>query len=251
MRNIALKCVRFNKISEMAPMAIKGQLIERVKPTNNTTTTMVLKVVGMRGSTCTQRVLTTLHEKNVTDFEFVDVNLQAGEHKSEEYMKKQPFGQIPYIEDDGFVVFESRAICRYLAKKFESQGTELVPADLKAYGIFEQGAYIETSNFDGPTSGLVFEKFFKSWRGLTTDEERVKTLQEQLAKVLDVYEIILAKQDYIGGNQFTLADIFHLPYGSLAQDKCGFASLFNERPHVKAWWDRIYSRPSWQARTSL
>lgn len=57
---------------------------------------MVLKLYGMAKSTCTLRVATVLKEKEVP-FEFVPVNLQAGEHKSPAYLEKQPFGQVPYV----------------------------------------------------------------------------------------------------------------------------------------------------------
>ncbi|CAF4249161.1 unnamed protein product, partial [Rotaria magnacalcarata] len=45
---------------------------------------------------------------------------------------------------------------------------------------------------------------------------------------------------------FTLADLFHLPYGTLLVT-CGEGSLFESRPNVKAWWSKITSRPSWIA----
>jgi hypothetical protein len=57
---------------------------------------MVLKLYGTGQSTCTRRVATVLHEKNIA-FELVVVDLMKGEHKSPEYLKKQPFGQVPYI----------------------------------------------------------------------------------------------------------------------------------------------------------
>jgi glutathione S-transferase len=100
---------------------------------------MVLKVHGSKGSTCTQRVLTALYEKGVP-YEIVNINFSVGEHKSEKYMKLQPFGKIPVLDDDGFILFESRAIAKYIAAKYAGQGTPLLPAesDLKAYGLFEQ-----------------------------------------------------------------------------------------------------------------
>lgn len=123
---------------------------------------MVIKLHGIPQSTCTQRVLTVLKEKNVP-YEIVPVDFSKAEHKSEEYLKKQPFGQVPYIEDNGFVLFESRAIARYIAAKYRDQGTPLLPdpADLKATALFEQAASIETSNFDPSASGIAIEKVFK------------------------------------------------------------------------------------------
>jgi glutathione S-transferase len=57
---------------------------------------MALKLYGTARSTCTRRVALVLHEKKVP-FELVEVDLGKGENKSPEYLKKQPFGQVPYI----------------------------------------------------------------------------------------------------------------------------------------------------------
>jgi glutathione S-transferase len=100
---------------------------------------MVLKVYGAKRSTCTQRVLTALYEKGVP-YELITIDFSKAENKSEKYMKLQPFGKIPVLDDDGFILFESRAIAKYIAKKYAGQGTSLIPAedDLKAYGLFER-----------------------------------------------------------------------------------------------------------------
>jgi glutathione S-transferase len=102
---------------------------------------MVLKIHGDKVSTCTQRALTALNEKSV-EYVLVPVNLFAREHKSENYMALQPFGKVPVLDDDGFILFESRAIAMYIAKKYANQGTPLLPdeGDLKAYGLFEQAS---------------------------------------------------------------------------------------------------------------
>lgn len=206
---------------------------------------MVLKLHGAYYSTCTQRVVTTLKEKGV-EFELVPVDLSKGEHKSASFLEKQPFGVIPVLEDDGFFVFESRAICRYIETKFKGKGTQLIPTELQAYGLFEQGASIETSYWDPQVSAITFENVFKGMYGGAPDSERVKQLTEKLTNYLNVYEKILAKQEFIGGHQFTLADIYHLPYGNyLFNEKVGLGHLINERPHVKAWWERITKRESW------
>jgi len=209
---------------------------------------MPIEVYGLAMSTCTQRVLTTLTEKGLK-FELKAVDFSAGEHKSAKYLEeKQPFGVIPVlIDEDGFKIYESRAICRYLELKYKGKGTELIPSkDVHAQGLFEQAASIETSYFDPHASAIVFERVFKKMKGLgEPDEARVASLKEQLNAKLDVYEKILSKQPYLAGQEFTLADLFHLPYGAwlvkLGED------FFESRPNVKKWWDKITSRPSWKA----
>lgn len=100
---------------------------------------MVIKIHGVLQSTCTRRVLTALGEKNAP-YELVKVDFRAREHKSEAYLKLQPFGKVPVLEDDGVFIYESRAIAKYIAKKFAGQGTKVIPTDddLKGYGLFEQ-----------------------------------------------------------------------------------------------------------------
>lgn len=143
---------------------------------------MVLKLYGSPFSTCTRRVATVLHEKDVP-FELVEVDLRQGAHKAPAFLEKQPFGQIPYIvrelldvecinittkssllqDDDGFILYESRAICRYICAKYPNQGTSLVPTDLKANALFEQAVSIEGSNFDPYASAAVAEMIFKPY----------------------------------------------------------------------------------------
>jgi glutathione S-transferase len=57
---------------------------------------MVLKLYGSTRATCTRRVATVLKEKQIP-YELIEINLMKGDHKTTEYINKQPFGQIPYI----------------------------------------------------------------------------------------------------------------------------------------------------------
>ena len=79
------------------------------------TAKMVLKLYGSAMST--SRVLVTILEKQLP-YELIFIDIAKGEQKSDEYMKLQPFGKVPVLEDDGFFMFESRAICKYLARYF-------------------------------------------------------------------------------------------------------------------------------------
>ncbi|KAH9933992.1 glutathione transferase [Epithele typhae] len=212
---------------------------------------MVLKLYGATGATCTKRVRIVLEEL-ATPYELIAVNVAAGEHKAPAYLANQPFGQIPYIDDDGFTLFESRAICRYLALKYGGVAAGLVPAagDLEAVARFEQAASVEMSNFDSSASKLAFENLFKPMFGQTTDTEAVKALIPVLEGKIAGYETMLGKTKYLAGDVVTIADLFHLPYGSLlAQQKIDF--LESEKyPNVARWWKEVSSRPSWKKVTS-
>ncbi|KAJ7111013.1 glutathione S-transferase [Mycena epipterygia] len=204
---------------------------------------MVLKLVGFHVSTCTRRVAAVLAEKKVP-FEFVPVDLTKGEHKAPSFVANQPFGQVPYIDDDGFILYESRAICRYIEEKYPTHGAKLVPTDVKGKALFEQAASIESSNFDPFASEAVGEMVFKPVFGGTSDKAVFDALVVQLSVKLDAYEVILGKQKYLGGNEITLADFFHLPYAYLL-GYAGTDIMTSKGPNVARWFKDITARPSW------
>ena len=105
-----------------------------------------------------QRMLNMPSELHLGDNIVIDFT--KNEHKSPAFLAVQPFGQVPYLDDDGFTVYESRAICRYLALKYGGVGTLIPdPADLRRTALFEQAASVETSNFDAYASALAFELY--------------------------------------------------------------------------------------------
>ncbi|KAG2018393.1 glutathione S-transferase [Coprinopsis cinerea AmutBmut pab1-1] len=205
---------------------------------------MVLKLYGNPLSTYVKIVAVVLYEKNVP-FEFHVVDYSKGENKTPEYLEKQPFGQVPYFEDDGFGIYESRAIARYIAEKYADRGPALIPTDLKKKALFEQAASIEVNNFNAYASPAVFEKLFKPYLNLTPDPAVYEKLFSQLEAKLDVYEKILSKQRYLAGDELTLADLFHLPYGVLLpQAGCNWTE---NRPNVARWFKELTERESWKA----
>ena len=124
---------------------------------------MVLKLVGVGTATCTQRVMLIAHELGVP-FELVNIDFAKLDHKAPAYVAVQPFGQTPYLDDDGFKMYESRAICRYLALKYGGVAKGLIPdpasKDLHKTALFEQAASTEVCNFDPSVSGLAYENIF-------------------------------------------------------------------------------------------
>ncbi|THV03624.1 glutathione S-transferase-like protein [Dendrothele bispora CBS 962.96] len=209
---------------------------------------MTLIIYGFRKSTCTRRVALICKELNVP-YEVVDVNLAAGEQRSEAHLARQPFGVVPAISDNGFELFESRAICRYLVQKYGKPGPDSLmpdPKDVEATAKFEQAASIENNNFDVFAGQIALESVVKPMRGGTTDTEVVKKNTAILEAKLDVYDRILSKQKYLAGDVLTIADLFHLPFGMVITEGAKYDGLL-KRPNVARWWKDISSRPAWQA----
>ncbi|KAG4377423.1 hypothetical protein AAZX31_18G106000 [Glycine max] len=97
---------------------------------------MVVKVYGPTYAS-PKRVLVCLIEKEI-EFETVHVDLFKGEAKEPEFLKLQPFGLLPVIQDGDYTLYESRAIIRYYAEKYKDQGTDLLGKTIEERGLVEQ-----------------------------------------------------------------------------------------------------------------
>ncbi|KAJ7227677.1 glutathione S-transferase [Mycena rebaudengoi] len=196
----------------------------------------ILKLYGWPESTCTRRVAAVLHALKVP-FELVEPKIMEGEHKTPAYLEKQPFGQIPYINDDGFILYETRAICHYIAVKHPESG--LVPTDPKANVVFELAAAVEVSNF-APVQAVSW--MFHQVKG---DQAIIDEKTAILDKKLDGYYAILGKQRYLAGDALTLADLFHITYAPLLT--VGGCDTMTTKPNRCRWYNELIARPSWSA----
>jgi len=209
-----------------------------------------MKLYGMNVSSCTQKALTVFAEKG-HEVELIEVNVLKGEDKLPAHLALQPFGEIPVLEDDGFLLYESRAIIRYLDQRLP--GPSLTPADLKQRALMEQWISVEQSYFSGPVydlirSGPVYQTIWQSPAAANfpprPDETTLARSRAEVTRVLDVVDRVLQKQDYLAGAMFSLAEVTWLPYLQYLLASPG-AELLHARPHVAAWWRRISTRPSW------
>ncbi|OAX42053.1 glutathione S-transferase [Rhizopogon vinicolor AM-OR11-026] len=207
----------------------------------------MIKLYGFPTSPYTRLVALVCKEERIA-YEFINVDVFGKrEHKEATFMEKQPFGQVPYIDDNGFILYESHAIARYLIKKYSSQAP-LIPTDLREEALFEQAASIERSNFNPFVAPIVYEKLLKPRRGLQPNEARISELLTTLNRNMDAYDVILGKQKYLAGDSVTLADLSHLPFGAaFFRLDASFAEVFESRPNVARWWKDITNRPTWLA----
>ncbi|GJD02929.1 glutathione S-transferase [Colletotrichum higginsianum] len=206
---------------------------------------------GARGSTNTDRVRLTLAEGGFTDYELILINLYkaiayaAAHHQSGENLKRHPWGKVPVVTfPDGFTLYESRAIGKYLAKKYSFP---LLPSDsdAEAAALFDQAQSVETLYFADPAGRIGYEKFVKKFIGLPADEAVVSAALRSVEAFFDVAERALQHSDYMAGKDFTLVDINYIP---LVQRlvACGYGDVILGRKAVQAWWDRVVNRPAIQ-----
>ncbi|KAM1016361.1 hypothetical protein ACFX13_046803 [Malus domestica] len=205
---------------------------------------MVVKVYGPVYPS-PKRVLVCLVEKEI-EFETVPIDIFKGEQRNPEFLKLQPFGQVPVIQDGDYTLFESRAIIRYYAEKYKSQGTDLLGKTMEERGLVEQWLEVEASNYHQPLDNIVTHILFASAMGISSDPKIIQESEEKVGKVLDIYEERLSKSKYLAGDFFSLADLSHLPFTHYLANSMGKEYMIRDRKHVSVWWDDISSRPSWK-----
>ncbi|ANV88517.1 glutathione S-transferase family protein [Picosynechococcus sp. PCC 7117] len=155
------------------------------------------------------------------DYEFVFLDMQAGEHKQPDFLALNPFGKVPVLTDDEVTLFESGAILLYLAEKFGHLGPS--PAD-KA--IAYQWVLFANSTFS---------------MGLTPAENR----NEVMARYLQPLNDILQNTAFLLGEAFTVADV---AVGSiLAYIPLMFQDVdLSAYPALQAYLKRLGDRPAFQ-----
>lgn len=198
---------------------------------------VLVEVYGDHRSTCTQRILILLEELSLK-YTLHPINLFKGDHKTETFLKMQPFGKIPVVKYDDRVLFESRSILRYIARN----NTEI--EDFLGGTDVDMWLEAESQNFYPCASTIVYEMVFKEL--LSAGNPDTKLVQEsvkRLESVLDVYESQLSENKFIAGDHYSIADISHIPY-IVQLLHCGYKSVFRDRPNVYKWIKRIVKRDS-------
>ncbi|MBS0338067.1 MAG: glutathione S-transferase family protein [Proteobacteria bacterium] len=203
----------------------------------------MLKVWGRANSSNLKKV-TWLCEEIGLPYNRVDAGMAFGVVNTPEYRKLNPNGLVPTIEDEGFVLWESNAIVRYLAAK-HAAGT-LWPTDLKVRADADRWMDWCTSTL-WPTFRPVFWNLIRTpedKRNMKEVEEGAKKTAEVLAR-LDGY---LAGRKFVAGDQLTMGDIAFGPVVYLVQN------VPFDRPKLAnydAWYARISERPAFRKAVAL
>ncbi|XP_037715932.1 glutathione S-transferase 1-like [Drosophila subpulchrella] len=184
---------------------------------------------GVDLSPCVRTVKLTLKALNL-DYEYKEVNLQAGEHLQGDFLKKNPQHTVPVLDDNGTILWDSHAIATYLVDKY-AKSDELYPKDLVKRAIINQRLFFDASvifaslaNVSGPF-----------WvNGITVvPQEKL----DNLHKGLKLLETFLDSTPYLAGDSLTLADLSTGPTVTALPAAVDIDPAVY--PKVSAWLDRL------------
>lgn len=197
----------------------------------------MLRIWGRANSVNVKKVLWCVEELELK-YERIDAGMQYGVVNTPEYRRMNPNGLVPTIDDEGFVLWESHTIVRYLAAKHG--GGKLWPLDIKQRADAERWmdwTFTFLAAFRPVFWGLVRTPPEK--RNMAAIEEE----RRKCGELLGYLDTSLAGRSYVGGDTFTMADI---PIGCHVQL---WMRLPIERPKhaaLEAWFARLLERPAYR-----
>lgn len=205
---------------------------------------MTLLLHGYRYSVYNRIARLTLAEKAI-GYQTVEVNPFDPDRPSA-YLALHPFNRVPTLVHDGFVLYETGAITRYIARAFP--GPALQPEDPRAAARMDQIIGIVDSYAYWPMVRQVFaHDVFRPWLGSENDPGEIANGLAAAATVLQALETLAADEPFLAGPAVSLAD-FHLgamiAYFVLSPRG---AALLDDYPRLATWWQRLGTRPSFVA----
>lgn len=160
-------------------------------------------------------------------FELVEVDLSTGAHKSPDFLKINPFGQVPVLEDKGRFITDSNAILVYLAKT--NNRTDWLSEEPAEAAKVQKWLSVAAGEIAyGPAAARLITVFGASYRA---DEVIARA-----HRILELIETELFAHDFIIGKQPTIADV--ALYGYIFNAPEGNVDL-SAYPNVRAWLARI------------
>jgi glutathione S-transferase len=164
--------------------------------------------------------------------EIIDVDILKGESRTAEFLKINPNGRTPVLDDNGFILAESNAILAYLAR-----GTKFLPEDRRPWALVFQWLFFEQYSHE---PFIATSRFWLQHKPDSPERSTVLAARRDGGwAALKVMEGHLAKHDFFVGD-YSIADIALFAYTHVS-DEGGFP--LDNFPKIRAWIERVQAQP--------
>ncbi len=198
----------------------------------------MLKIWGNADSVNVQKVLWCCEEAGIA-YQRIDAGRHFGVVNTPEFARLNPNRLVPTIDDDGFVVWESNTILRYLAAK-HAAGT-LWPTEPAARADADR--WVDWAN---STLWPALVPLFRAFMRTPEDQRDVQAIERDRLEAIEVMAILdahLARHAYVGGGVFTMGDI---ATGCAAWRWMALPIERPDLPHLQRWFDLLAARPAYR-----
>jgi glutathione S-transferase len=183
-----------------------------------------------------------LAEKGVAH-ELVEVGFD--QHREEPHLSRHPFAKVPAFEHDGFTLYETQAILRYIDEGFPV--APLQPTDLHQFSRMNQiMGIVDAYAWRAIAGGVLVNRVLKPRLGLPTDEAAITAALPQARLCISEIARLMGEEPYLAGDRVSLADLMVIPlfylFGKLPEGEAPLA----EHPNIRPWMRRMEERQSFQ-----
>jgi glutathione S-transferase len=173
--------------------------------------------------------------------ERVTLDFRKGDFRSPEYLARNPNGKVPTLDHDGFVLWESGAILRYLAAQRPERG--MTPSDPREQAVIDQWLLWFTAHLEPAVNQILMERLIKPFMGQPGNDPTILgEAQSALDRFLPILDRQLAGREYITGKlgvvDFAAAAMLDMA-PTVQIDLGRYANL-------TAWLGRMQARPYWK-----
>jgi glutathione S-transferase len=197
---------------------------------------------GVFGSPFVRTIRIGLHEKHLP---WAWSPVTVGQHKQEPYLSRHPFGKIPAVDDDGFALYETNAVLRYLERK--QPDPALIPPGLHRAARMDQILCIVDNYLFNYAKPVVFNRIIAPRLGVPVNDEAVIAALPDTRTVLGALCRLHATGPYLTGDTLSLADIAVLPHIDYLQRTPEGGAILWDFPKLLDWLAMMAERPSVQA----
>ncbi|HUL07649.1 MAG TPA: glutathione S-transferase family protein [Candidatus Acidoferrum sp.] len=200
-------------------------------------------VYGPAYSTYARTVRLALEEKGV-DYKLEEVDLLQGAAQLPAHLARQPFGKVPAFEHDGFKLYETGAIARYIDEAFP--GPKLQPADAKRRARMTQFISVSDSYAYPCCIGkVVWQRAVVPLLGGKPDEKVVAEAMPMVEKTVAALEqLVDPTGPFLCGPELSLADLHLAPVMAYFSGTPEGKKVLAGAPRLSRWWQSISTRPS-------
>jgi len=203
---------------------------------------MTVTLHGPSYSTYARTARLVLEEKGVA-YTLDEVDMLAGATQAPEYLAKQPFGKVPALTHDGFGLYETFAIARYVDEAFP--GPALQPADAKARARMTQiCAIIDSYTYANAIGKAFWQAAIVPMQGGTPDQALMEEGFAKAGKAFAAIEALCAGGPFLCGESLSLADLHLLPVVDYFASVPAGRAVLDKHPKLTAWAKGMAGRDS-------
>jgi glutathione S-transferase len=198
---------------------------------------------GPAFSTYVRSARLALEEKGV-DYNLVEIDFLQGPMPAEQ-IERHPFARVPAFEHDGFQLYETTAICRYVDEAFD--GPALQPGNVQERARMNQIiSILDNYTYPCTVGQLVIQRLVMPMLGNDPDESAIAAALPEIDTCMTTIAALRGNNTFLAGNQLSLADLHFAPIYDYFKNTPESGPILDKTPSLGDWWNEMSGRASLQ-----